>query len=121
MRVAAVAAALVLLVACAFPDGVVRKRASDDFPCPEDQIVVHRLQAGWLARGCKKEADYVVQDGRALRTSEITRAKVDERPELPIDRVPGMGSIGLEQRTGPQPMTPEGKPLPAPQGTARKQ
>ncbi len=115
------AAVVGLLVGCAFPDGVVRKRAADDFPCPKDEIVVHRLEAGWLARGCKREADYVVQDGRAIRTSEITRAKVDERPELPIDRVPGMGAIGLDQRIGPQPMTPEGRPLPVPQGAARKQ
>jgi len=96
MKGAAVAAASGLLVGCAFPDGVVRKRAANDFPCPEDQIVVHRLETGWLARGCKKEADYVVQDGRATRTSDITRAKLDERPELPIDRIPGASSIGLD-------------------------
>ena len=93
---ASAAAGLALLAGCAFPDALVRKRAANDFGCPEDQIVVHRLEAGWLARGCKKEADYVVQDGRATRNSEITKAKFDERPPVPIDRTASAGSIGIK-------------------------
>ena len=96
MRAAVVAAALALLVGCAFPDAQVRKSAANDFRCPEDEIVVHELQGGYLARGCRKETEYLVQDGRVTRRSEITRATVDERPELPIDRVPGTNSIGVE-------------------------
>jgi len=96
MRAAVVAAALALLVGCAFPDAQVRKSAANDFRCPEDEIVVHELPGGYLARGCRKEAEYLVQDGRVTRRSEITRATVDERPELPIDRVPGTNSIGVE-------------------------
>jgi hypothetical protein len=97
MRAAVVAAALALLVGCAFPDGLVRKRAATDFGCPEDDVVVHRLEAGWLARGCKKEAAYLVQDGRATRTSEITKAAFDERPPVPIDHTASAGSIGPER------------------------
>ena len=93
---ASAAAGLALLVGCTFPDALVRKRAANDFPCPEDEIVVHRLEAGWLARGCKKEAGYLVQDGRATRNSEITKATVDERPPVPIDRTANAGSIGIK-------------------------
>jgi hypothetical protein len=96
LRAATVATALALLAGCAFPDALVRKRAATDFGCPEDEIVVHELASGYLARGCRKEAGYVVQDGRATRNSEIRRATVDERPPLPIDRVPGTNSIGLD-------------------------
>jgi hypothetical protein len=97
MRAAVVAAALALLVGCAFPDGLVRKRAATDFGCPEDEIVVHHLPSGYLARGCKKEAAYVVQDGRPTRTSEITKAAFDERPPVPVDHTASAGSIGLER------------------------
>jgi hypothetical protein len=90
------AVAVALLVGCAFPDVAVRKRAANDFACPEDEIVVHRVSSGYLARGCKKEAEYFVQDGRATRNSEIKKATVDERPPLPIDRIPGANSIGLD-------------------------
>jgi hypothetical protein len=93
---AVVIAAVALLTACTFPDALVRKRAATDFRCPEDEIVVHGLPSGYLARGCRKEAGYVVQDGRAMRNSEIRKASVDERPPLPIDRIPGTNSIGLD-------------------------
>ena len=96
MRAAVVAAALALLVGCTFPSTQVRKRAANDFGCPEDEIVVHELPSGYLARGCRKEAEYLVEDGRVTRNSEITRAKVDERPPLPIDRIPNTSSIGLD-------------------------
>jgi hypothetical protein len=96
MRAAIVAAGLALVAACTFPDGLVRKRAANDFGCPEDEIVVHELRAGYLARGCRKEAGYLVQDGQVTRNSEIRRATVDERPELPIDRIPNASSIGLD-------------------------
>jgi hypothetical protein len=49
-----------------------------------------------LARGCRKEAQYLLQDGGVKRNSEITRATVDERPELPIDRIPNTNSIGID-------------------------
>jgi hypothetical protein len=85
MRAAVVAAAFVLLVGCTFPDAQVRKRAALDFGCPEDEIVVHELPSGYLARGCRKEAKYLIRDARVTLHSEITNATVDERPPLPID------------------------------------
>ncbi|HWE25001.1 MAG TPA: hypothetical protein VG496_13765 [Myxococcales bacterium] len=96
MRAAIFPAALGLLVGCTFPDALVRKRAANDFGCPEDEIVVHGLPSGYLARGCRKEAQYVVQDGRATRNSEITKATIDERPAVPVDRVANTNSIGLD-------------------------
>ena len=96
MKAAVVAAALALLVAGCFASGQVRKQAANDFGCPQDEIVVHQLNAGYLARGCKKEAKYSVQDGGVERNSEITAATVDERPELPIDRIPGINAIGID-------------------------
>jgi len=96
MRARLIAAALAFLAGCAFPGTQIRQRAARDFGCPEDEIVVHELQSGYLARGCRKEAEYLVQDGRVTRHSPITKAAVDERPPLPIDRVPGTYSIGLE-------------------------
>jgi hypothetical protein len=91
-----IAAVLTLLAGCAFPGTQIRERAARDFHCPEDEIVVHELPSGYLARGCRKEAEYLVQDGRVNRTSPITKATVDERPPLPIDRIPGTNSLGLE-------------------------
>lgn len=96
MRNPVVAAAFALLVGCAFPDAQVRKRAANDFHCPEDEIVVHELASGYLARGCKKEAEYLVHGDGVTRNSEIRRATVDERPPLPIDRIPNTNSIGLD-------------------------
>ena len=96
MRAAVVGAALAVLVGCSYPSAQVRKRASNDFGCPEDEIVVHELPSGYLARGCKKEAQYLVQDRGVNRNSEITKATVDERPELPIDRLPNTNSIGID-------------------------
>ncbi|HET7785259.1 MAG TPA: hypothetical protein VFL36_04770 [Myxococcales bacterium] len=96
MRAAAAAAALSFLAGCAFPGAQVRKSAADDFACPEDEIVIHELPSGYLARGCRKEARYLLQDGRVTRTSAITRATVDERPPLPIDRIPNTNSLGLD-------------------------
>jgi len=95
MRSAAAAAAMALLVGCTFSGTQVRKRAAVDFGCPEDEIVVHELPSGYLARGCRKEAVYLVQDGMVTRDSEITKATVDERPPLPIDRIPDTNSIGV--------------------------
>jgi hypothetical protein len=95
VRSALVAAGLTLLVGCTFPDAQVRKRAALDFGCPEEKIAIHGLPAGYLARGCWKEAQYLVRDGQVSRTTEITRATVDDRPELPIDRIPGTNSIGV--------------------------
>lgn len=96
MKVVVVPAALAVLVGCSFPNAQVRKRAANDFGCPEDEIVVHELPSGYLARGCRKQAEYLVQDSGVTRTSEITRATVDERPPLPIDRIPNANSIGLD-------------------------
>ena len=94
MRATPLAAALVL-AACTFPDAQVRKLAAADFACPEDQIVVRGLPSGYLARGCRKEAQYFVPRGQAARNSDVTRATVDDRPELPIDRIPNTNSIGV--------------------------
>ena len=95
MRSAVAAAALALLVGCTFSGTQVRKRAAVDFGCPEDEIVIHELPSGDLARGCRKEAVYLVQDGKVTRDSEVTKATVDERPPLPIDRIPDTNSIGV--------------------------
>ena len=89
MKAAVGAAALAVVVGGCYASGQVRKQAANDFGCPQDEIVVHELNAGYLARGCKKEAEYSVLDGGVERNSEITAATVDERPELPIDRIPG--------------------------------
>jgi len=89
MKRAVVGAALSLLVGGCYVSAQVRKQAANDFDCPQDEIVVHQLNAGYIARGCKKEAKYSVQNGGVVRNSEITAATVDERPELPIDRIPG--------------------------------
>ncbi len=96
MRAAAVGAALAFLVGCSYPSAQVRKRAASDFGCPEDEIVVHELPSGYLARGCRKEAQYLVQDRGVTRNSEITKATVDERRELPIDRLTNTNSIGID-------------------------
>jgi hypothetical protein len=96
MRVVLIGAALVLLGACTFADAQIRQRAAKDFACSEDEIVVHELPSGYLARGCRKEAHYLVQNGRAARSSEIRKATVDERPPLPIDRIPNTNSIGID-------------------------
>ena len=96
MRSAVAAAALAFLVGCTFSGTQVWKRAAVDFGCPEDEIVVHELPSGYLARGCRKEAEYLVHDGRVTRNSEITKATVNERPPLPIDRIPNTNSIGLD-------------------------
>ena len=92
MKRAVVAAALAPLVGGCFASGQVRKQAASDFGCPPDDIVIHELNAGYIARGCKKEAKYSVRG--VERNSEITAATVDERPELPIDSVPG-NAIGI--------------------------
>jgi hypothetical protein len=96
MRAAVVAATSALLVGCTFASTQVRERAAIDFACREDDIVVHELPSRYLARGCRKEARYVVRDGRVTRDSEIRKATIDERPELPIDRIPNTSSIGID-------------------------
>ena len=92
MKAAVVAAALALLAGGCFASAQIRKQAANGFGCPQDEIVVHQLNAGYIARGCKKEAKYSVRG--VERNSEITAATVDERPELPIDSVPG-NAIGI--------------------------
>ena len=95
MKAAVVASALGLFVGGCYASAQVRKQAANDFGCPQDEIVIHQLNADYLARGCKKEAMYSVQDGGVERGSEVTAATVDERPELPIDRIPGTNDIGI--------------------------
>jgi hypothetical protein len=85
MRTSAIVAALSFVAGCAYPDALVRKQAANEFPCPEDQIVLHHSEPGWLARGCKKEAEYVVEGDRVTRSSDIRKAAFDERPPVPID------------------------------------
>lgn len=79
------AAASAFLGGCTFADAQVRKSAAKDFGCPEDEIVLHGLPSGYLARGCRKEAEYLLQDGRMKRNSEIKRTTFDERPRVPVD------------------------------------
>ncbi len=79
-----------------------RRRADPEKRCeglrlPGDEIVVHGLPSGYLARGCKKEAEYLLQDGRVKRNSEIMKATVDERPPVPIDSTASnTNSVGLD-------------------------
>ncbi len=96
MRAAMLAAASAFLAGCTFADAQIRKSAAKDFGCPEDEIVVHGLPSGYLARGCRKEAEYLLQDGRVKRNSEINKATVDERPPVPIDRVANTNSVGID-------------------------
>jgi hypothetical protein len=88
-------ALIVLAAACTFPDAQVRKLAATDFGCAEDQIVLHGLPSGYLARGCRKEAQYLVRSGQAARESDVTRATVDERPPVPVDHIANTSSIGV--------------------------
>ena len=98
MRAAPFAAALVLLAGCAFPSLYVKKSAAVDFGCPEEEIVVHELSSGYLARGCRKEANYFVRNSQAIRDSGIRAATVDERPELPIDHPRGSSIVFPDAR-----------------------
>lgn len=96
MRAALVAAAMMaLLMGCTFAGAQVRKRAASDFRCPEEDVWVDELRPGYVARGCRKEAVYHLEDGRVTRTSEI-RETAETRPPLPIDRIPNTDSIGLD-------------------------
>jgi hypothetical protein len=95
MRSAAVVAGIALLAGCTFADAQVRKRAASDFGCPEEDVRVDAWSPGYVAQGCRKEAAYVVRDGRVTRESEI-RSIGETRPPLPIDRVPGTNSIGID-------------------------
>src|SRR5258708_20578003 len=95
MRAAMLAAASAFLAGCTFADAQIRKSAAKDFGCPEDEIVVHGLPSGYLARGCRKEAEYLLQDGRVKRNSDIRRATVDERPPVPTDRFAHTNSLRL--------------------------
>jgi hypothetical protein len=95
MRSAVPCLALALLAGCTFRDAQVRERAALDFGCPEDWVAVESAPNGYLACGCEKEAEYRVDDGRVSRRSEVVKAPPC-RPELPIDRIPGTNSIGID-------------------------
>ena len=94
MRWIAVLATCGLLAGCATPGKAVLERAAAEFGCPEDDMWVEASTAGYLARGCRKEAMYDVDDGRVTRRSEI-RATGDLHPPLWMERVPDTDSIGL--------------------------
>jgi hypothetical protein len=96
MKAGMLAAASAFLVGCTFADAQIRKSAAKDFDCPEDKIVLHGLPKGYLARGCWKEAEYLVQDGRVKRNSEIKKATIDERPPVPVDQVANTNSVGID-------------------------
>jgi hypothetical protein len=95
VRFAALACGAAVLAGCATAGGEVRRQAAADFGCPEDRVAVDALGSRYVATGCEKKADYVVQDGRAIRRSAITRGP-PTRQELPIDRIPGTNSIGID-------------------------
>jgi hypothetical protein len=94
MRFASIPGALALLAGCATAAIQVQKRAALDFGCPEERVTVDSAAPGYVARGCEKEADYVVADGRVSRNSAIRKAPPSSTP-LPIDRIPGTNSIGI--------------------------
>jgi len=92
MRFAAVAAFSGLLVGCTGLSPQVRERAAFDFRCPEDRVEVDALRFGYVARGCGKEAVYLVQQGRVTRDSEIRKA-VEKPPAPRDDSIPDTSSM----------------------------
>jgi hypothetical protein len=94
MRFAAVPAVLGLLVGCSGLRTQVRERAAFDFSCPEDRVAVDALRFGYVARGCGKEAVYLVQHGRVTRDSEIREA-VEKAPAPRDDGIPDTNSVGV--------------------------
>jgi hypothetical protein len=85
-----VAAAWGLMAGCTGPLTQVRERASIDFDCPEERIGVESTSAGWLARGCGKEATYLVQRELVERNSGIRHVADDQTPHS--DQSPDAGS-----------------------------
>jgi len=71
MRLAAGAAALGVLVGCTGFGSQVRERAAFDFKCPGDRVSVDTKGFGYVARGCRKEAVYIISEGRVIRNSEV--------------------------------------------------
>ena len=67
------AAAFGVLSGCTGPRMQVRERAAFDFDCPEERVAVESSSAGWIARGCGKEATYLVQRELVERNSEIRK------------------------------------------------
>ncbi len=92
MRFGAFAAALGLVIGCTGLDMQVRERAAFDFGCPDERIAVEALRSGYLARGCGKQATYLVQQGQLARDSAITRA-VDDVPMPRADGIPDTSSV----------------------------
>jgi hypothetical protein len=65
---------LLTLSACSWT-GEVRQRASFDLQCPEPQIEVQTISsygATYGARGCGRQATYVVRDGQTILNSPVT-------------------------------------------------
>jgi hypothetical protein len=92
MRFAAVAVVVGLLVGCTGLGPQVRERAAFDFSCPEDRVAVDALRFGYVARGCGKEAVYIVQQGQVTRDSEIRKA-VEKPPTPRDDSIPDSSSM----------------------------
>ncbi|TMA37300.1 MAG: hypothetical protein E6J82_18965 [Deltaproteobacteria bacterium] len=92
MRFGPLAAVLGLLVGCTGLSPQVRERAAFDFSCPEDSVAVDALRFGYVARGCGKEAVYLVQHGRVTRDSEIRKA-VEKPPTPRDDSIPDTSSM----------------------------
>jgi hypothetical protein len=90
VRLGMAAAACGLLAGCTGPKTQVRERAAFDFDCPEERVAVESSSAGWVARGCGKEATYLVQRELVERNSEIRRVADDQT--LHSDRSPDAGS-----------------------------
>jgi hypothetical protein len=95
VRVGIVAAAWGLLAGCTGPRVQVRERASFDFDCPEERIGVESTSAGWLARGCGKEATYLVQRELVERNSEI-KTLPEDGSLPPVDGSPDAGSVQVK-------------------------
>jgi hypothetical protein len=94
MRCATIAAWLGILVGCSGLGPQVRERAAFDFSCPEARVAVDALRFGYVARGCGKEAVYLVQHGRVTRDSEIREA-VEKTPAPRDDGIPDTNSVGV--------------------------
>ncbi|HYS09318.1 MAG TPA: hypothetical protein VEP66_11255 [Myxococcales bacterium] len=94
MRVGMVAAAWGLMAGCTGPGTQVRERASFDFDCPEERVAIESSSAGWVARGCGKEATYLVQRDLVERNSEIR--KIEDVQPLRANGIPDASSATVK-------------------------
>ena len=67
---------LSFIIACAWGTQTIKRRASFDLDCPENQITVKTISAGqsYAAFGCGRKAIYVIDKyGEPLLNSKVTK------------------------------------------------